>query len=153
LRSICALALVLLTGCASTSGIAPDFFSGQAEFAADRERETILISSLDYESACAHVTEVLMDLDCGLQEINSQLGLISAHASSRWVPVARMAEPTRIWHSCAGHRITVRIKGRSAGDIAIRASFYPANAAADETFRALLRKSISLEAVEEESHE
>jgi hypothetical protein len=153
MRCICALALVLLPGCASTSGIAPDFFSDQAKFAADRERETILISSLDYESACAHVTEVLMDLDCGLQEINSQLGLISAHASSRWVPVAGMAEPAGIGRSCAGNRVTVSIAERSAGDIAIRISFYPPDAAADETFRALLRKSISLEAVEEKSHE
>ncbi len=147
------LGLAVLTGCASQVAIMPDLFSRQAEFAADRERETVVIEGQDYESACAHVTAVLMDMDCNLQEVNSQLGIISATSVYRWIPPTGFTSSGYIWSSCAGHSVTVSVAEQSSDEIAVRSSFYPAKPAADETFRTLLRKSIALQANPEKGHE
>lgn len=128
--------LILLTGCAGQSPVAPDFFDRRTEFAADRERETIDIGTLEYDSACVHVTEVLMDMNCELQEVNTELGLISTR------PISGRFGGTRKL-TCARHQVTVSVVQQSGGDIAVRASFHPPNMTADRTFQTLLRRSIS----------
>lgn len=134
--------LALLTGCVNTPRATTDYFARQAEFAADRERETLVIEQLDYEEACAQVTAVLMDMDCNLVEINSELGVISARPTFRPMQWSRGALiPPR---SCSGHQVTVSVVQRPHGAIAIRSSFTPPATSADETFRQLLRTSISL---------
>jgi hypothetical protein len=149
------LGLAVLTGCANQASLKPDLFSRQAEFAADRERETVVIEDQDYESVCAHVTAVLMDMDCKLQEVNSQLGVISATSASPRIEIAqtRLTSSGYLWRSCAGHSVTVSVAEQSSDEIAVRSSFYPAKPAAAETFRTLLRKSIALQVDQEKGHE
>lgn len=149
MKWLCMAGLLLLTGCVGYQTPQADFFARQAEFAADRERETVIIEQLDYEEACAHVTGVLMDMDCQLLEINSELGVISATPNYPW-----LSSPTAIYHhvpyrSCSGHRVTVSVLQRPDGAIAVRSSFNPQVPAANETFRTLLRKSISLQITKE----
>lgn len=136
--------LLVLAACAGQPA-STDFFETQANIAAQRERETVVVDAMAYQDACAHVTAVLMDLDCSLQEINSELGVVSGYSISRWVPQRGFTVKPYLWQSCAGHRVTVTVTQRPRGDLAIRASFTPGEPAAEQTFKTLLRKSLALE--------
>lgn len=144
MKTALALVLLALTGCAGQPNIAPEYFSRQEQFAADRVRETTTIDSISYEEAFSHVTAVLMDLDCQPRETNLQLGLISGSASSQRAAPPGTITRGNFYRSCAGRAVTVSVVERPSGDIVIRASFYPPDAAADQSFETLLRKSISL---------
>jgi len=137
--------LLLLTGCASYQPPKTDFFARQAEFAADRERETVIIRDLDQQEACAHVVQVLMDMDCKIGEVNSELGLLTAlpphPVSSQTIKLPRFYNNL----ATCGHQVTVSVSGRGDGDVAVRSSFNPPADQADEAFRTLLRKSVSLQ--------
>jgi hypothetical protein len=137
-------ALIVLTACAGKP-VTTDFFNSQADFSAKRELETIVVDAANQQQACAHVTAVLMDLGCELQEINSRLGVISAQPSVRTV---HLQFPTYLAHrrqSCGGLRVTATVTGRSNGQQSVRASFIPESPSANQAFGTLLRKSIETE--------
>jgi len=132
-----------LCACGSHPGKTPDYFASSAEFAAKRARETIVLQDLSYQAALVHVTETLMDLDCSFQESNQQFGVISARGSARMVHTDAWHAPL-LWQGCAGHRVTVTVTPRANRDIAVRASFSPPSAEADQAFRHLLRRSLTV---------
>jgi hypothetical protein len=121
----------------------PDFFRGQAEFDGARARQTTVVDAISVGEACAQVIAVLMDFDCSVQVVNSELGVVSARAGVTTVPPAGYPAPVPDRHSCAGHRVTVSVAPWQEGQVAVRASFSPPSPRADETFRSLLRKSVS----------
>lgn len=134
-------ALAMLTACAGQPAqVNP--FDAQADFAAQRELETTVIENMDGEVACVHVTEVLMDLDCELKEINSALGLVSGISATRLIAPQRMLPMGTYWRSCGGSNVTVAVKERDE-NVVIRASFEPAKPEADQAFKTLLRRSIA----------
>jgi hypothetical protein len=139
------LSALVLSGCNSMSRAAPDFFAGQTAFAAAREREVIVFEQLDYDRACAHVTEVLLDLDCQLQEANADLGVFTGASQLRMINPESFIGMPSFWSSCSGHQVTVTVDKRVDGAVAIRASFAPSNAVVDQTFRTLLRNSVALD--------
>jgi hypothetical protein len=140
------LALALLTGCVSQPNTTNPF-DAQADFAAQRELETIVIKDMDGETACTHVTEVLMDLECAFREIDSTLGVISATTLSRMVQLGQadfFSVPIpRWWRACGGSNVTVSVKERDDGDVSIRAAFEPSKPEANQAFKTLLRQSIN----------
>lgn len=137
--------LVLLTAC-TTQPASNNPFDAQVDFAAQREAETVVIEDMDRETACAHVTEVLMDLECVLTEINSDLGLIAAETRARLVPADSVwVGPTR-WNACAGNNVTVSVTESKQDRVFVRATFDRANPDADWAFKALLRRSIAQQA-------
>jgi hypothetical protein len=135
--------LFSLAACGTQPGGPPDFFHGQAQFDAARARQTTVVDVASTGEACAQVIAVLMDLDCSVQAVNSELGLVSARASVHRVPPAGYQAPVADRHSCAGHRVTVSVAPRQEGQVAVRASFTPPSERADQAFRTLLRKSLS----------
>jgi hypothetical protein len=78
--------LFSLAACGTQPGGPPDFFHGQAQFDAARARQTTVVDVASTGEACAQVIAVLMDLDCSVQAVNSELGLVSARASVHRVP-------------------------------------------------------------------
>ena len=80
------------------------------------------VDGVGFETACAHVTSVLMDLDCDLGEINSSLGVISAQPSAAWASNRAGGLPLIDRYSCADHRVTVTVVERANGALAVRAS-------------------------------
>jgi hypothetical protein len=144
-----AIYLLGLAACTTQPVPLPDYFAAQDEFSAARARETTLIRSGGTEEACAQVVNVLMDLDCRLQEVDGRMGLVSAYsrAHSVYLPdhdgVAASDQ-----RSCAGRRVTVSVIEKEGGQVAVRATFRPKDPRADATFRALLHKSLSLAAGE-----
>jgi hypothetical protein len=145
--------LFSLAACGTQPEGPPDFFHGQAQFDAARARQTTVVDVASTGEACAQVIAVLMDLDCSVQAVNSELGLVSARnselglvsarASVHRVPPAGYQAPVADRHSCAGHRVTVSVAPRQEGQVAVRASFTPPSERADQAFRTLLRKSLS----------
>jgi hypothetical protein len=136
--------LALLTACAGQQSN-PNPFAAQADFAAQRELETLVVEDMSRDVACAHVTEVLMDLECHIIEVNSELGVISADRSFRWVHSGDFLGSRRIWQACGGSNVTVSVRERD-DDIAIRATFEPPKPEANQAFRTLLRRSINEQA-------
>lgn len=137
-------ALILLTAC-TTQPASNNPFDARADFAAQRELETVVIEDMDQKTACAHVTEVLMDLECILTEINSELGVISASTSTRFRPPEGLWAAPTYWRACGGNSVTVAVTERSDKRVAVRATFDRANPNADQAFRTLLRRSIAQE--------
>jgi hypothetical protein len=135
--------LLSLGGCASQGELAPDFFAGQAGFSAARERERYTFSAIDYDSLFAHVIGVLLDLDCTLQASDMEHGVISARGSFRNYRDGLNRAPY-VWTGCAGHSVTVVLSERSNGEIEVRASFFPPDPRADQTFAQLLNNSVAL---------
>jgi hypothetical protein len=134
--------LALLTACAGQ----PEHFNPfneREDFAAQRELETIDIDHMDRESACAHVAEVLMDLDCALGDVNSELGLLTGQSKSRWINGEGMFAVRRYWRACGGSNVTVSVDEGDHGNVRIRAAFEPPSPEADRAFRTLLRRSIA----------
>lgn len=140
--------LVLLTACVGNP-INTDFFDSQASFSAKRALETIVIDAANREQACAHVTAVLMDLNCELQEINSHLGVISAQPSVRTVHPQFPTYLAYRQQSCGGRRVTATVTERSNGQQVVRASFIPESPSANQAFGTLLQRSIETEPEEQ----
>ena len=140
---LCMVFASSLCACGSYPSRGPDYFSEQAEFSAQRARETIVLQNISYEAVMVHVTEALMDLDCTLQESNRLFGVISARGSARMIQQDTWHAPV-LWYGCAGTRVTVTVSPRANRDMAIRASFYPASPEADQAFRTLLRGSVAI---------
>jgi len=140
--------LILLTACAGQP-IPTDFFASQADFPARRQVETMVIDVADHEQACAHVTAVLMDLDCELAQINSRLGVISGQPSVRTAQPQLPPFLTYGERSCGGRRVTVTVTERRNQRQVVRASFSPASPDADRAFRTLLRRSIEAQPEEQ----
>ncbi len=141
MRNLTLPLLALLTACAGQPSDSNPF-NAQADFAAQRQKETILIEDMDRETACVHVTEVLMDLECVMSDINADLGIVSGNSSFRWVHSGEFLVSRRIWLACGGSSVTVSVRERD-DDVAIRASFQPPKPEADQAFRTLLRSSIA----------
>lgn len=137
-------ALALLTACAGQPSN-PNPFAAQADFAAQRELETLVVEDMPQDVACAHVTEVLMDLECHIMEVNSELGVISAGSTYRWVHSGDFLGTRRFWRACGGSKVTVSVRERGE-DVAIRATFEPPKPEANQAFRTLLRRSINEQA-------
>lgn len=134
--------VLLLTAC-TMQQVNNNPFDAQVDFAAQRQLETIVLEDMDQETACAHVTEVLMDLECILTEINSELGVISASTSLRYRPPESIWASPTYWRACGGNNVTVSVTERSDSRVAVRATFNRANPDADWAFKALLRRSIA----------
>lgn len=135
-------ACLLLGGCVGTPDTPMNFFENAEQAAAARERETTLLEGVSREEACAHVTEVLMDLDCTMQEIDSRAGVFSGASSYRYVPPDWFELMGQRWSTCAGHRVSVSVREQPPGSIAVRATFDPPKPEADAGFRSLLRRSL-----------
>jgi hypothetical protein len=137
--------LTLFVGCATQPGtVSP--FDAQDEFAAQRERETtVLPVAMDRQTACAHVTEVLMDLDCVLTEVNSELGVIAARPEMRMLPSESMFGSPKRWRACAGKQVTVTVSDQGPDRLRVRATFAPPSPESDQAFETLLRRSIAQE--------
>jgi hypothetical protein len=145
-------AMLFMTACTSQPTTL-DFFAARSEFATRRERETVIVYGVDFEDACAHVTAVLMDLDCELVEINSQLGVVSALPNPRGVGFARAEKKEFQPDSCALRLVTVTVEERPAGKLAIRASFTHNGYGAERAFETLLRRSIAQQTSASSDHE
>lgn len=146
------LGALLCVGCA-VQGPAPiDYFARQSEFAADRQRETMMLPSASYAEAYIQVAQVLMDLDCTLQASNQVLGVISATGTVRLLPADNFLATPSWWQSCAGHRVTVILRDAGSNGVIVRAAFEPPSEDADQAFRTLLRKSSSLVGAMEVQH-
>jgi hypothetical protein len=149
LRALFATCLLGLAACSSQPASLPDYFAARDDFSAARARETTLIRSASTEQACAQVVDVLMDLDCRLQEVDSRLGLVSAYSSAHSIFLSDHGGVAPAdQRSCAGRRVTVTVIEKKRGEASVRATFRPSDPRADETFRALLRKSLSVAAGE-----
>lgn len=134
--------LALLTGCATgTTRTSP--FDEQATFAAQREAETVVVADMEREVACAHVVEVLMDLDCVINEVNSNLGLVSAKTQYRLLRAEGFFSAPQGWRACGGSNVTVAVKERDGRDLAVRATFEPTSPEANQAFKTLLRRSVA----------
>jgi hypothetical protein len=152
MRSLILLAALFCVGCAGRGPAPIDYFDGQSEFAAERQRETMTLPSVRYADAYVHTVEVLMDLDCTLQASNRALGVISATGMIRVLPADNLlAVPSR-WRSCGGHRVTVTLRDAGSNGVLVRASFDPPSQDADQAFRTLLRRSLSLDTEREVQH-
>ncbi len=134
--------LMLLTGCISPPRYQNDFFAGQDEFAATRERELLRFSGVDRVAMLAHVTDSLLDLDCSIRETNKELGIISGGGGRRLVSGSWGTVHSRAV-DCAGHQVTVLVSQRSADSLEVRASFTPTDQRANEAFQLLLKNSIA----------
>ena len=141
--------LLCLAACASHPAGPPDFFARQADFAADRSRQTTVVESGSSEEACAQVVAVLMDLDCSLVEVDHRLGLVSARSNAHILPPVTHAAPGPNRRSCLGREVTVSVLPKNRKQFAVRAAFSLADSRADETFRTLLRKSLALSVQQE----
>ena len=141
MRIITITAAALLTACAAQPN-ANNPFANPEDFAAQREVEAIVIEDLDRDSACVHVTEVLMDLDCDLVDINSQLGLFAGKTRFRRVQAEGFFNPATFWRGCGGSNVTVTVKEKNDTDVMIRAAFEPTSPEANQAFDTLLRRSI-----------
>ena len=144
-------ALLCLVACSSHPAKPRDFFAHQTDFAADRSRQTTVVESGSSEQVCAEVVAVLMDLECKLVEIDHGLGLVSARSNAHLIPPVTQVSPETNRRSCLGREVTVSVAPRERKQFAVRAAFNTADARADETFRALLRKSLVL-SVRQEDH-
>lgn len=144
MKTVCLplLVLLLLTACAGQPG-GPNPFDAADEFAARRALESIVVDDVDREAACAHVTEVLMDLDCLITEVNSELGLVSARTEMRTYISGEFFTQGHRWDACARHDVTVSVRERGDGRVAIRATFDPSSEEASRAFDTLLRRSIA----------
>ena len=123
-------ALVILTAC-TTQPASNNPFDAQADFAAQRQAETVVIED--------------MDLECVLTEINSDLGVIAAKTRWRFMPAESVWAVPTYWRACGGNNVTVSITERKDDRVAVRATFDRDNPQADQAFRTLLRRSIAQE--------
>lgn len=147
MRALILTSLLGLGACSSQPTLLPDYFAAEQGSSAARARETTLIESDSLEEACAQVVAVLMDMDCRFQEVDSELGVVSAYSAVHEVlHNVHRAPLLPDKRSCAGVRVTVSVNEAGPGRVAVRATFRPKDARADETFRTLLRKSVSLQA-------
>ncbi len=135
------LSLLLTAGCSSQQR-GPDFFAAQDQFAANRVIQTTSFEGIEYDDMLEHVVESLLDLDCTLQETSKQFGVISARGSGYWFPVGPMAR-RRYLAGCVGHTVTVTVTEASAGQLQVRATFFPPDPQADKTFQLLMERSIA----------
>lgn len=139
--SIC-LCTLLLAGCVSQQH-GPDYFSGQAEFAAVRELESRVYTGVEYTVMLAHVIDVLLDMDCALVEANKELGVIAAtSARNRYEPGSMILFAQH--GSCPSQGGTVTVTQLDPSNVVVRAAFLNAQAQTRETFTTLLMRSIEL---------
>ena len=137
------LSLLVTAGCTTHQPRGPDFFAAQEQFAAKRVIQTSSFEGVEYDAMLGHVVESLLDLDCTLQETSKQFGVISARGGRRWY-TGNLAMTYRYWAGCAGHKVTVTVTEAAAGQLVVRATFFPPNPEADKTFQLLIKRSIAL---------
>jgi|GEM_PF-4151264 len=142
MRALLAPGLVLLTACTSQP-VVTNPFAKLADVAAQRQLETTILRDMDAESACVHVTGVLMDLECSISELNSDLGLVSATSTLRVIEPVNFIAASRWRQTCLGNAITVSVKETSGDSVAVRATFDHPDPDAEQTFRTLLRRSVT----------
>ncbi|HSG91049.1 MAG TPA: hypothetical protein VLA56_17660 [Pseudomonadales bacterium] len=139
------LLTLVLTGCAGQQA-GQDPFARQAEFEARRQLETTVLPGMDQATASVHVTEVLMDLDCVLTKVDSELGLLFARSERRLIEAGGPLTMPRWWEACGGSDVTVSVNEGEYGTVEVRAAFDPSSPEASHAFRTLLRRSVAREA-------
>jgi hypothetical protein len=145
--------LLSVAGCSSQQPRGPDFFAAQDQFAAMRAVQTTRFDGIEYDEMMGHVVESLLDLDCTLQETNKRFGVISARGAGRWYPgnMTMMTLMRRTRAGCAGHNVTVTVTEAAAGQLQVRATFFPPNPEADRVFQLLIERSVAQAAAGEAS--
>ena len=136
------LSLLVTAGCSTHQPRGPDFFAAQDQFAAMRVVQTSSFEGVEYDAMLGHVVESLLDLDCTLQETSKQFGVVSARGRGRWYP-RNLAMLQRYRPGCAAHNVTVTVTEVSAGQLKVRATFFPPNPEADKTFQLLIERSVA----------
>ena len=135
------LSLLVTAGCSSQQP-GPDFFAAQDQFAANRVIQTTSFEGIEYDDMLEHVVESLLDLDCTLQETSKQFGVISARGRGHWYSRS-LTGRVQFWAGCLGHKVTVTVTEPTAGQLQVRATFFPSNPQADKTFQLLMERSIA----------
>ncbi|MEH6548352.1 MAG: hypothetical protein V7711_19040 [Pseudomonadales bacterium] len=134
--------LLGLVGCVAPPPPAYDYFANESEFAADREIQSMRFSDVDYDAMLGHVIDVLMDLDCALQESSKSLGVVSAGRGG----YQSITTPFRTdyFSNCPLATITVVVTGLPSDELQVRASSYPVNSKTQHALKQLLDRSLEL---------
>ena len=84
-----------------------------------------------------------MDLDCVIDDVNSNLGVVSAKTQYRLLHTGGAFTVPQVWQACGGSNVTVAVKERNRGSLSVRATFEPTTPEANQAFKTLLHRSVA----------